>query len=185
MLRLCCRLLLIVIFFLCCVFIMSQGSATTVTTITPPVTVVCSSTSISPHDCYHGPYLVWATSNIESAWCGSAFTTTDTKGHKRCCWPWHGATAATSVPVASLGLCQLCIGSSTGKFLFSLEPPTNLLHVLVSILVYASAFWYHAGCHIHLWGLIIRVYHCSLLEHTHGRHMCSLVMVICPHQECT
>ena len=59
----------------------------------------------------------WDTSNIGSTWCGSS-TTTDAKEHKRCCWPYHCAAAATSVPDASSGIYQLSHGSSTGKFLF-------------------------------------------------------------------
>ena len=49
-----------------------------------------------------------------------------------------------------------------------------------------SVFRYHAGCHINLWGFKCwGLHHCSLLELTHGRHMCNLVMVTSPHQECT
>ena len=39
----------------------------------------------------------------------------------------------------------------------------------------------NAECHIHQWGLNHwGLHHCSLLEHTHIRHICSLVMVIGP-----
>ena len=49
-----------------------------------------------------------------------------------------------------------------------------------------SAFRYHAGCLIHQWGLSHwGLHYCSLLDHTHGRHMCSLVMVFGPCKECT
>ena len=53
-------------------------------------------------------------------------TTADAKGHKRCCWPCHCAVAVTSVPDAFSHICQLCHGSSTGKFLFQSWPPTDL-----------------------------------------------------------
>ena len=35
----------------------------------------------------------------------------------KCCWPCHCVTAAACVPDASSGLCQLCHGSSTDRFL--------------------------------------------------------------------
>ena len=72
---------------------------------------------ISPHNCYHGPLLDGASSDIRPAYCGST-TTTNTKECWRCCWPCHCATVATSVSEASSSLCQLCYGSSTGRFLF-------------------------------------------------------------------
>ena len=74
---------------------------------------------------------------------------------------------------------RYAIGPLQVHFSFTVEPPSDLLNVLKSVLVYA--FRYHAGCHIHQWGLNHWVLnHCSLLEHTHGRHMCSLVMFISP-----
>ena len=66
---------------------------------------------------YHGHLLDGASSNIRSACCGSA-ATADTKALWRCCWPVHCATATSSISDASSGLCQLCHGSSTGRFLF-------------------------------------------------------------------
>ena len=54
---------------------------------------------------------------IGSVWCGSA-TTIDTEVPWRCSWPCLCATAATSIFDASSGLCQLCHGSSLGRFLF-------------------------------------------------------------------
>ena len=45
-------------------------------------------------------------------------TTLDTEGLWRCCWLHFCATAATSIFNASSGLCQLCYGFSTGRFLF-------------------------------------------------------------------
>ena len=72
------------------------------------------------------PHLDGATSNIRSAWWSSA-TTTDAEGHKRCCWPHYCATAATSVSDCSLGISQLCHGSSTVSSFFRVELPTSLL----------------------------------------------------------
>ena len=46
-------------------------------------------------------------------------TTTDAKGHKRCLFSLATvAAAAASVLDPSSGPCQLCHGSSSGKFLF-------------------------------------------------------------------
>ena len=50
-------------------------------------------------------------------WHGST-TTLDTKGLWRCSWLHFWATAANSIFNASSGLCQLCYGFSTGRFLF-------------------------------------------------------------------
>ena len=102
---------------------------------------------------YHDPQLDWATSNIRLAWCGSS-TTTDGEGHKRCCWPCHCATAATSVPGAPSGICQLCHGFSTGKFLFQIWASHwfGYMNWCLFCCMF-SAFRYHAGCHIHQCGL--------------------------------
>ena len=95
-------------------------------------------------------------------------------------------TAATSVSDASSGLCQLCHGSPTCRFLFQSLASHHFIYVFVSVQVYASAFRCHTGCYIHLWGLNCwGLHYCSHLELTHGRHMCNLVMAIGPHQECT
>ena len=58
-----------------------------------------------------------ASYNTGSAWCGSP-TTPDSKRLWRCSWPCLCATAATYIFNASLALCQLCHGFSTGRFLF-------------------------------------------------------------------
>ena len=181
----CYRLVLIVL-FLCSVFIMSQVSATMSTTTTPTCNCCMFQYFVPPHDCYHGPHVDGATSNIVSAWCGAA-TTVDTEEHKTCCWPCHCATAATWVPNASSGLCKLCHEYFTGKFLFK-SWASHQFHYMYWYLFCCmlSAFRYHAGCHIHQWELNLwDLHHCNLLEHTHGRHMYSLVMVIGPCQECT
>ena len=58
-----------------------------------------------------------ASCNIGSVRRGSA-TTPDTKSLWRCYWLCLCATAANSIFDASSGLCQLCYGFSTGRFLF-------------------------------------------------------------------
>ena len=50
-------------------------------------------------------------------WCGST-TTLDAEELWRCSWLQFCATAANSIFNASSGLCQLCYGFSTGRFLF-------------------------------------------------------------------
>ena len=50
-------------------------------------------------------------------WCGST-TTLDAKGLWRCSLLRFCAAAANSIFNASSGLCQLCYGFSTGRFLF-------------------------------------------------------------------
>ena len=56
-------------------------------------------------------------SNRGSAWSGSA-TILDAKRFWRCYWLCLCATAVTSIFDAFSGLCQLCYGFSTGRFLF-------------------------------------------------------------------
>ena len=140
---------------------------------------------ISLYNQYHGPLLDGASSKVGSVWYGIA-TTTDTEGLLWCCWPCHCATAATSVSDASSGLCQLCHGSSTCKFLsqsWASHHPFTCIGVCPGML---SVFRCHAGCHIHLWGLNHwGLHHCSILELSNDRHMCNLVMIIATHQECT
>ena len=65
----------------------------------------------------HGSSPDGASCNIGSAWSGST-TALDAKRLWRCYWPCLFATAATSIFDASPGLCQLCFGFSTGRFLF-------------------------------------------------------------------
>ena len=97
------------------VFIMSQASTTTAMTTTPVVTVVCCGTLSLLSTVTMAPWLMGLPAI--SAWCGSA-ATTDTKALWGCCWPCHCAAAAASISDASSGLCQLCHGSSTYRFLF-------------------------------------------------------------------
>ena len=104
-------------FFLCSVFIMSPVS-TTLTMTTHSSNDSCMlQYIISPFSGYPGSLLNGASSNIRSAWFGSA-TTADTKALWRCCWPCHCTTAEPSILNASSGPCQLCHRSSTGRFLF-------------------------------------------------------------------
>ena len=50
--------------------------------------------------------------------CSGSTTTLDAKRLWRCYWALPLCTAATSILDASSGLCQLCYGFSTGRFLF-------------------------------------------------------------------
>ena len=128
----CCWLVL----FLCSIFIMSQASTTMATTTT---TMTCLLWYfVSPHDCYHGSLLDGASSNIRSVWYSSA-ATAYTEGLWRCCWPYYCAAAATSVSNVSSGLCQLCHGLPTGKFLFQ-SWASHCFYVLVSVMVYDFCF---------------------------------------------
>ena len=83
----------------------------------------------------HDPFLDGASCNIRSAWSGSA-TTPDAEMPWRCYCPCFNATAATSIFDASFGLCQLCYGFSTGRFLFQSWASHHFLYYMfVSILV--------------------------------------------------
>ena len=100
--------------------------------------VLCSNTHhyndyTSSHLC--GP------DNNGSAWCDSA-ARVDSEGHNvGLCWPCDNAVATFSVPDSFSGIGQLCQGSSTGKFLFQVEPPTNALYyMLLSVMVFAFGF---------------------------------------------
>ena len=55
--------------------------------------------------------------NIGSA-CSGSTTTLDAERLWRCYWPCLCVTTATSIFDASSGLCHLCYGFSTGRFLF-------------------------------------------------------------------
>ena len=104
----------------------------------------------------------------------------------RCYWPCLCATAATSIFNASSGLCQLCHGFSTGRFLFQSWASYHFVYIVWCLFwCLLSTFRCHAGCHIHPWELNCwGLHHCNPLEFTHSRHMCNLVMVIGPHQVC-
>ena len=65
----------------------------------------------------HGSFPDGVSSNHRSVWSGST-TTLDSERLRRCYWLCLCATAATSIFNASSGLCQLCYGFSTGRFLF-------------------------------------------------------------------
>ena len=64
-----------------------------------------------------GSFSDGVSSKLGSVWSGST-TTLDAKRLWRCYWLCLCATAATSIFNASSGLCQLCYGFSTGRFLF-------------------------------------------------------------------
>ena len=77
------------------------------------------------------------------------------------------------------------MGPPQESFSFRVELPTVLL-IYVGVMVYAFSFRCHSECHIHQRVFNHQGLHCcSPLEHTHGWHMCILVMVIGPWHECT
>ena len=134
----------------------------------------------------HGSFFDRVSCNIGSAWCSSA-TTVDTKVSWRCYWLCLCATAATSIFDASSGLCQLCHGLSTGRFLFQ----SWATHCFVYYM-FGPCF----GVCFLLSGAILDAIFTpgaqplgfaplQPLELTCGRHMSNLVMVIGPHQVCT
>ena len=87
-------------------------------------------------------------------WCGSTITL-DAKELWRCSWLQFCTTAANSIFNASSGLCQLCYGFSTGRFLFQSCAFHHFVSYICLVSVLVSAFYFRCqiGCHIHLWGL--------------------------------
>ena len=97
-----------------CSFIMSQVSTTTAMTTTPPVTVMSS--GMSPLSLVTmAPYLMGLPATLGKH---DVVLPPLTPRALQFYWPCLCATAATSISDASSGLCQLCHGSSTGKFPF-------------------------------------------------------------------
>ena len=98
------------------------------------------------------------------------------------CLPHHCAVAAILFPHVSSGICQV---SSTGKFPFERWVSHKFAYICQCLLCcMLSTIRCHAVCQIHQWGLNHwGLHHSSPSEHTHGRHMCILEMVISPHQE--
>ena len=134
---------------------------------------------------YHCSLFDGASCNIGSVWCGSA-TTPDTKMPWKCYWPFLCATVVTSIFDASSGLCQLCHQFSTGRFLFQ-SWASAILYIISLVSGLVSAFYFQVPCWMPYlpWGLNHwDLHHCNPLESTHGRYMCSLVMIIGPHQVC-
>ena len=134
-------------------------------------------------DC--GSHFNGASYNIGSALCGSA-TTPDTKMLWTCSWPCLCATAATSIYNASSGLCQLCHGFYTGRFLFQSWASHH----------FAYTFGVCSGVCFLLSGALLdailtsrgsTIGVCTIATpwSSHGRHMHNLVMVIGPHWVCT
>ena len=98
---------------------MSQDTATT--TASPlMVCYIASSITTTVTMAPSGP-----TSSFGLLECGSAITA-DATGHKGCSWPHHCAASTALVPDAFSGICLLCHGSSTHKFFFQHELPTDL-----------------------------------------------------------
>ena len=148
------------------------------TTSTQPVMVVCSRESPITTTVLIAPSSVGLVAlGKHDVVC---HTTADPKGYnKEFCCPHHCSTAeTTSVPDAFLGICQLCQGSSSGKFSLSelsLPPIPDVL------------CWCLCGvCHGHQWGLNCRGLQClNPMEYNFTRHICLLVMVCGPCHKCT
>ena len=110
-----------------CVLIMSQ---VTMATTTPPVT--CVLWSITHHcDSYASCHLWAGWYWVSKVWycCHSWFQGAQW-GVLKASVLWHGTT--TSVPDAFAGICQLCHGSTKGKFLFQSWASQ---HCVVSLIV--------------------------------------------------
>ena len=90
------------------------------------------------------------------------------------------STAVTSVPAYA----HYAMGPSQVSFSFRVEPLTSLL-IYVGVcsgVCFQVPYWIPYSS----WGLNhMGLHNCSPLEHTHGRHICILAMVISPCQECT
>ena len=85
---------------------------------------------------------------------------------------------------ASSGLCQLCYGFSTGRFLFQSWASLHFVYYMfgvcygVCFLIFGAkldAIFTYGGSTVRVCTFA------TLLEFTHGRHMSNLVMVISPH----
>ena len=90
------------------------------------------------YTCFH----LGRSDNIGSMGCGSA-AKVDSEGlFEGCCWPHMFSTVtSTSVPGAFSGLCQLCHGSSTDKFLFQSWPPSDsYIMCLVTVIAFVFCF---------------------------------------------
>ena len=73
--------------------------------------------------------------------------------------------------------CDICLPQVS--FIFRVEPSHNILcWCLLWWLISNLRFW--CGCSLHQWGSTISVCMTNPLEHTHGRHMCLLVLVLGP-----
>ena len=80
----------------------------------------------------HGSMFNRASYNIGSVWCGSA-ATPDPKRLWRCSWPCLCATAANPIFNASLDLCQLCHGFSTGRFLSQSQASHHFVYYMFGV----------------------------------------------------
>ena len=168
--------------FLCSVSILSQAIATMTA---PPVTVVCTSAlSLTMNvTMAHAVMGLPVTLDQHDVVLPS---TTACKRHGMCCWPCYCVAAAALVPDASSGICPLCYGSSTGKvlsFRVELHLPVCLCMLVSSSVVYAFCFqvpWWVPYLPMGA-QLIVVCTTAALSEHTHGRHVCILVMVIGPY----
>ena len=172
-------------FFFEFVVIMSQV-AVTFTTTTQHVTVVCSRVFLITMTVASAPTSVGQMMSGHRMWfcppqliCGKI---------EEFCWPHtFGTNNLNPAQDAFSGICQLFQGFSTGQFLFS---ELSFPLILISCFgVYYGVYLLLSSCHVAamfiyggstFWGL----HHYSPLELTHGKHMCLLIMVNVPCQEC-
>ena len=164
---------------------MSQASTTTATTTTPLVTVMCSGTSSFLSTVTMAPSLMGlsVTPAQHDVFMSPSLTPRNSGGVVSL------ATLPQHQPQSQMPLqahANYAMGRPQVGFSFRVEIPTSLfLYAWCLFWCMLSAFRCHAGCHIHLWGLNhLGLHHCNPLEITHGRHMCSLAVVIDPHQVC-
>ena len=141
---------------------------------------------ISPHNCYHGPLLDGASSisGRHNVVLLPLLTLRDSRGVDGL------ATALQQQPQSQMPLqtyANYAMSHPQVSFSFTFEPSTAFFYMCCFLFwCMLSAFRCHTECCIHIWELNHWGLHCgSLLELTHGRYMCNLVMVINPHQECT
>ena len=91
----------------------------TATTTTLPLMVSSSVASVTTSVTMHT-----STISFSSAGCGSA-AMTDSMEQKGCCWPYHCAAAAATVPDAFSGICQFDMGPPQVSISFTDESPTD------------------------------------------------------------
>ena len=169
----------------CSVSIMSEASTTKAMTTTPPVIVVSSSMSSLLSMVTMAPSLMrlLVTSGQHDAL--PPLLTPRNFGGVVGLATVLQQQAKSQMPLQVYA--NYAMGPSWVGFSFRVECPTILYIIcLVSVLVYA--FCFQVPCwmlYSSIGAQLLGLHHCNPLELTHGRHMCSLTMVIDPHQLCT
>ena len=159
--------------------------STTAPTTTPPITVVSSGLS-SVSSVISGSFSYRVSSK---PWCGST-TTLDAEELWRCFWLRFYAAAADSIFNAyPLAYANYAMGSPQVGFFFFQSWASHHHCILYMFGVCSGVCFLLLGAKLDAvftyGGSTVRV--CTLatlLECTHGRHMCNLVMVISPHLVC-